>query len=60
MRSYTDKEIKDPTIDQLDALGDRIALPSGWKFRTVVLSKDLILETKSWAAAITEDDKENV
>jgi hypothetical protein len=50
MRSYTDQGIKDLTIDKLDALGDRIALPSGWKFRTVVLNKDLILETKSGAA----------
>jgi hypothetical protein len=60
MRSYTDGEIKNLTIDQLDALGDRIALPSGWKFRTVVLSKDLILETKSGVAATTQDEKENV
>ena len=60
MRSYTDQGIKDLTIDKLDALGDRIALPSGWKFRTIVLDKDLILETKTGAGAITEDDKENV
>jgi hypothetical protein len=60
MRSYTDQGIKDLTMNKLDALGDRIALPSGWKFRTVVLGQDLILETKNGASAITEDDKENI
>jgi len=60
MRSYANREIKDLTIDALDTLGDRIALPPGWKFRTVVLAKDLILEPKSGAAAATEDDNGDI
>lgn len=60
MRAYTTREIKDLTIDKLDTLGDRIALPPGWKFRTAVLSKELILEPKSGAAVATEDDKGNI
>jgi hypothetical protein len=60
MRSYTAKQLKDVSIDNLDTLGDRIGLPAGWKFRTVVLAKDLILEPKSGVGGVTEDDKENV
>jgi hypothetical protein len=60
MRSYTDKNIKDLGIDNLATLGGRIGLPEGWKFRTAVLDKDLILEPKSGSAGVTEDDKENV
>ncbi|MBV9289794.1 MAG: hypothetical protein JO288_18615 [Hyphomicrobiales bacterium] len=60
MRSYTDRDLKGLTIDDLDSLADRLSLPAGWKFRTAVLAKDLILEPKSGTAGVTEDDKENV
>ena len=60
MRAYTDKDLKGLTIDDLDSLADRLSLPAGWKFRTAVLGKDLILEPKSGTAGVTEDDKENV
>lgn len=60
MRSYTDRNIKDLSLDNLATLGERIALPQGWKFRTAVLNKELVLEPKSGSAGVTEDDKENV
>jgi hypothetical protein len=60
MRSYTDKVLKGLTADDLDSLADRLSLPAGWKFRTSVLAKDLILEPKSGAGGVTEDDKENI
>ena len=46
--------------DDLDTLGDRLKLPQGWKFRSVVLEKDLILEAKGGLAASTQDDKGDV
>ena len=46
--------------DDLDTLGDRLKLPQGWKFRSVVLDKDLILEAKGGLAASTQDDKGDV
>jgi len=60
MRAYAEKDLKGLTSDDLDQLTDRLSLPAGWKFRTEVLKKDLILEPKSGTAGITEDDKENV
>ena len=60
LRSYTDKNIKDLSLDNLATLGARIALPPGWKFRTAVLTKELVLEPRSGSAGVTEDDKENV
>jgi hypothetical protein len=60
MVSYTDKDVPGMTIDKLETLGDIIKAPQGWKFRAVVLSKELILEPKSGFAGVTQDDKENV
>ena len=41
------QDMPDLTIDKLKALGDVLKLPQGWKFRTAVLTKDLILEPKA-------------
>ena len=60
MVSYTDKNHPGMTIDKLDSLGDDLKLPQGWKFRSAVLSKDLILEPKGGSAGRTQDDDENV
>ena len=60
MISYTTKNDPEMTIDQLDALGDVLKPPQGWKYRTATLSKDLILEPKGGYAALTQDDKGNV
>ncbi len=40
----------------LDSLGDRLKLPQGWKFRSLTLDRDLILEPKGGLAGATEDD----
>jgi hypothetical protein len=60
MASYTDKDLPGMTIDKLESLGDLLKLPQGWKFRTAVLAKDLILEPKAGFASVTQDDKENL
>ena len=60
MISYTDKDLPGMTIDKLDTLGDVLKAPAGWKFRTALLDKDLILEPKGGFVGITEDDKENL
>jgi hypothetical protein len=60
MIAYTDKDLPGMTIDKLDSLGDVIKAPPGWKFRTAMLGKDLILEPKGGFVGMTEDDKENL
>jgi hypothetical protein len=60
MISYTDKDVPGLTIDKLESLDSLIKAPQGWKFRTAVLSKDLILEPKGGVVGVTQDDKENV
>jgi hypothetical protein len=60
MVSHTKTDVPGLTIDKLDSLGDLMKLPPGWKFRTAVLSKDLILEPKGGSSGVTQDDKGNV
>jgi hypothetical protein len=60
MKSYTNKFASGLTIDTLETLGGLITMPAGWKFRVVVLDKDLVLVPKSGSAAYTRDDKENI
>jgi hypothetical protein len=58
MVSY--KDMPDLTIDKLKGLGDVLNLPQGWKYRSTVLTKDLILEPKAGFAGAIFDDKGNV
>jgi hypothetical protein len=60
MIAYTNKDFPSMTIDKLESLGDVLKAPQGWKFRTAVLSKDLILEPKGGSGAVTQDDRGNV
>jgi hypothetical protein len=60
MVSYTDRIDPSLTIDRLDSLGDSLKLPQGWKFRTAMIKKELVLEPKGGSAGVIEDDKENV
>jgi hypothetical protein len=60
MKSYTDKVDSGLSIDSLETLGSLITMPSGWKFRVVVLDKELVLVAKSGSAAYIQDDKENI
>ncbi len=46
----------DQKFEDLGTLGNRLKLPSGWKFRAPVLDKDLILIPDNGIAHITQDD----
>jgi hypothetical protein len=58
MQSYA--QIKDPnlTLAQLPALGRRLALPTGWSYRTRVLERSLTLGADG-QATILQDDLQN-
>jgi hypothetical protein len=60
MVAYTDKDDPGLRIDNLDSLGEALKLPEGWKFRTVTLDKELILEPKAGFTAVTQDDKGDI
>ena len=53
--------IVDPgqTYDGLKDLGSRLQLPTGWRFRAVVLDQDLVLTPDAGAVQITQDDLGN-
>ena len=51
----------DPTITEagLAGLGDRLALPEGWSYRTRVLSEELVVDTSATLATVVQDELEN-
>ena len=51
----------DPTLTEasLAGLGDRLALPPGWTFRTRILDQELIVDTTDTVATIVQDELEN-
>ena len=51
----------DPTLteEQLPALGERLALPDGWAYRTRVLDDELIVDTTATMATVVQDELEN-
>lgn len=46
MQSYTDHFDKRVTKDSLDNLGEILDLPEGWKYRSVVLDRELVINQK--------------
>jgi hypothetical protein len=54
-------KIKDPalTYESLETLGAKIKLPEGWKYRVVVLDKDLIISAPQGYNWIVQDELEN-
>ncbi len=60
LAAYTTDGAPSAAADELDSLGDRLTLPEGWKFRSVKLDRELILESKGGYAASLEDDKGDV
>lgn len=54
--------LKDPslTYESLATLGQQLKVPAGWKFRTTVLDKDLVLTPNNGQAMILLDDRGNV
>jgi hypothetical protein len=51
----------DATLDQesLADLADRLALPTGWRFQTRVLRKELVVDTSHSVATVLQDELEN-
>ncbi|MGB8860915.1 MAG: hypothetical protein WCC60_16765 [Ilumatobacteraceae bacterium] len=51
----------DPTINQenLDSLGQRLALPDGWTYRTRILDEELVVDTSASLATVVQDELEN-
>lgn len=53
--------IKDPNqkFEDLKDLGSRLKLPTGWKFRSPVLERELVFTTDNGKTMITQDDLGN-
>jgi len=51
----------DPTmsVESLDTLGERLAMPEGWTYRSRVLTEDLIVDTTATIATVLQDEFEN-
>jgi hypothetical protein len=51
----------DPTTTEasLPSLGDRLALPDGWIYRTRVLDEELVVDTSATVATVVQDELEN-
>jgi hypothetical protein len=51
----------DPEMSEeaLLTLGDRLALPEGWTYRTHILDKELVVDTSDHPASVVQDEFEN-
>ncbi len=51
----------DPTLTEADLphLGDRLALPEGWSYRTRILDEELVVDTSATLAVVLQDELEN-
>jgi hypothetical protein len=51
----------DPTLTEADlgTLGERLALPAGWSYRTRVLDEELVVDTTATIATVVQDELEN-
>ena len=47
------------TEDRLPGLGERLALPAGWSYRTRVLPEELVVDTRDGPATVLQDELEN-
>ena len=47
------------TEESLATLGDRLALPEGWSYRTRVLDAELVVDTSTTLATVVQDEFEN-
>jgi hypothetical protein len=59
MKSAGLSEDPNQTYDSLKDLGAHLQLAANWKFRTVVLDKDLVLTGDDGNVTITQDDLGN-
>jgi len=51
----------DPSLTEADlpGLGERLALPDGWTFRTRTLDEELVVDTTATIATVVQDELEN-
>jgi hypothetical protein len=51
----------DPSLTEeaLGSLGERLALPEGWSFRSRVLDEELVVDTSATIATVLQDELEN-
>jgi len=47
------------TEESLATLGERLALPEGWSYRTRVLETELVVDTSATLATVVQDEYEN-
>lgn len=47
------------TEESLATLGDRLALPAGWTYRSRVLDSELVIDTSATLATVVQDEFEN-
>lgn len=61
MQSFTNAVQQEVTIDNIRNLGSKLSLPPGWKFRSVVLDRDLVVnqERSNMLAHVFQDDLKN-
>jgi hypothetical protein len=55
MQSYAQIADKNLTIEGLDSLGSKLALPEGWTYTTRTLTEDLVLDSGGLAYVINDD-----
>lgn len=56
MKSASRIDYPEQKFEDLQSLGSRLKLPSGWSFRYVILEKELIFQSDNGNALITQDD----
>ena len=47
------------TEQSLETLGDRLALPAGWTYKSRVLETELVIDTSATLATVVQDEFEN-
>jgi hypothetical protein len=55
MQTFTDHIANDLTERALPHLGDRLQLPEGWRFASVVIDRDLVIDTTGLANIVPDD-----
>lgn len=55
MQTFTNHVAHDLTEGNLSSLGERLALPQGWRYRTVALPRDLVITTTGLANIVPDD-----
>ena len=59
MQSYSQMVGSNLQLNELEALGSRLTLPSGWSFKSTVLGNDYELGTQNGQTQVITDDLEN-